>query len=142
MSKAVSARTRARELLVQAFYQMQITGHDLRELRRQFRERPEYLKVDQAYFDEVLSSVCADLPALEEAIGEFADRPVQQLDPVEKAILFIGYHELRDVIDVPYKVVINEAVNLARRYGAEDGHKFINALLDRASEQLRPVEHG
>jgi len=142
MSKAVSARTRARELLVQALYQMQITGHDVRELRRQFRERPEYLKVDQAYFDEGLAAVCADVPALEAALGEFADRPIEHLDPVERAILFIGYHELRDVIDVPYRVVINEAVNLAKRFGAEDGHKYINALLDRASEQLRPGEHS
>ena len=142
MSKAISARTRSRELLVQALYQMQIAGHDVRELRRQFRERPEYQKVDQKYFDAVLDSVCADVPSLEQALGEFADRPIGQLDPVEKAILFIGYHELREVMDFPYRVVINEAVNLAKRFGAEDGHKYINALLDRASAQLRPVEHS
>ena len=142
MSKAVSARTRSRELLVQALYQMQITGHDLGELRSQFLARPDYQKVDQDYFDELLEAICSDVPAIESAIDEYADRPVNQLDPVEKSILFVGYHELSTVIDVPYKVVINEAVNLAKRFGAVDSHKYINALLDRASAKLRTAEHN
>ena len=142
MSKAVSARTRARELLVQALYQMQIADHDHAELTRQFHDRPDYQKVDQAYFDEALAVICKDTSAFESALDEYADRAVAQLDPVEKAILFVGFHELQSRIDVPYKVVINEAVNLARRFGAEDGHKYINALLDRASEKLRAIEHG
>lgn len=141
MSKAVSARTRARELLVQALYQMQITGHDITELRSQFRDRSEYQRVDQDYFDKVLQAICADTGSIEAALDEYADRPIEQLDPVEKAILYIGYHELAALTDVPYKVVINEAVNLTKRFGAQDGHKYINALLDRASETLRPVEH-
>lgn len=142
MSKAVSARTRSRELLVQALYQMQITGHDLAELRSQFKARPDYRKVDQEYFDRLLAGICNDLPAIESGLDEYADRPVGQLDPVEKAILYVGYHELQTVADVPYKVVINEAVNLARRFGAVDGHKYVNALLDRASENLRATEHA
>ena len=141
-AKASGARTRARELLVQALYQMQITGHDRAELEKQFRERPEYAGVDQEYFDDALSSITRDTASLDSQLDELADRPMEQLDPVERAILYLGYYELQSVIAVPYKVVINEAVTLARRFGAEDGHKYINALLDRASETLRAVEHG
>lgn len=131
------ARTRARELIVQSLYQMQITGHDERELKAQFHERPEYQRVDQHYYDEVLGAVCRNLEALEQAIDEIADRPIAQLDPVERGILLLGFYELRSMPDVPYKVVINESVNLAKRFGAVDGHKYINALLDRAAAGLR-----
>ena len=132
------ARSRARELIVQSLYQMQITGHDVRELLSQFRERPDYERVDQEYFDEVLRAVCGERDELESRIDELADRPVAQLDPVERGILLLGFYELQSKIDVPYKVVINESVNLAKRFGAVDGHKYINALLDRAAEKLRP----
>ena len=139
MSKSDSqgARSRARELIVQSLYQMQIAGHDLAELRSQFHGRPDYQRVDQAYFDEVLGAVCQARDALVTRIGEFADRPVDQLDPVEKGILMLGFYELESRPDVPYKVIINESVNLAKRFGAVDGHKFINALLDRAAASLR-----
>lgn len=144
MSKgsATGARRRARELLVQALYQMQISGHDLRELRAQFKGRPEYARVDQQYFDAALTAICNNIDSIEEGIGAVADRPVEQLDPVEKGILMLGYHELHSLAEVPYRVVINEAVNLAKRFGAVDGHKYINALLDRLSKQLRPAEQN
>lgn len=131
-------RSRARELIVQSLYQMQIAGHDAAELKAQFHERPDYQRVDQSYYDEVLGAVIATQAELEKQIDELADRPVGQLDPIEKGILLLGFHELDARNDVPYKVVINEAVNLARRYGAVDGHKYINALLDKAAEKLRP----
>jgi len=140
--KKVSARTRARELLVQALYQMQITDHDSRELFSQFKVRDEYQRVDQDYFDDALSVICENLATLEEGIDEFADRPIEQLDPVERGILLLGYHELQSVPDVPFRVVINEAVMLARRFGAEDGHKYVNAVLDRASKKLRPEDRN
>jgi N utilization substance protein B len=131
------ARSRARELIVQTLYQMQIAGHDESELRSQFHARPDYQRVDQGYYDAVLGAVCGDLSALEEAIDQFADRPIAQLDPVERGILLLGFYELRSMPDIPYKVVINESVNLAKRFGAVDGHKYINALLDRAAASLR-----
>ena len=132
------ARSRARELIVQSLYQLQITGHDVTELKAQFHERPDYERVDQAYYDEVLSAVCETQTELEKNIDEFADRPVAQLDPVEKGILLLGFYELGSKPDVPFKVVINESVNLARKFGAADGHKYINALLDKAVVKLRP----
>jgi N utilization substance protein B len=136
-SDAKGARSRARELIVQSLYQMQISGHDEDELKRQFRDRAEYARVDQAYFDDVLGAVCRTRAELEAGIDAIADRPLAQLDPVEKGILLLGFYELQSKPDVPYKVVINESVNLAKRYGAVDGHKYINAVLDRAAEMLR-----
>lgn len=140
MSKAPGRRGRARELLVQALYQMQLAGHDYQELLRQFRERPEYGRVEQSFFDEVLEGVCERQAELEAAIAKYADRPLAQLDPVERGILLLGVFELMDRVDVPFRVVINEAVNLSKRFGAADGHKYINALLDRAAPALRPAE--
>ena len=139
MSKSASpgARSRARELIVQALYQMQITGHDVAELADQFHERPDYQRVDKAYFDELLSGILQHSAALEESIDGLLDRPIAQLDPVEKGILLLGFYELRSMPDVPFKVVINESVNLAKRFGAVDGHKYINAVLDRAVKQFR-----
>ncbi len=140
-SGGAGARTRARELLVQALYQMRITGHGLSELEAQFRERDEYERVDQAFFDAALSDIVKQTASYLEDLAVFADRPVEQLDPVETGILLLGYHELAAMPEVPYRVVINEAVNLAKRFGAEDGHKYVNAMLDKASTTLRAAEH-
>ena len=140
MSKTAQSggRSRARDLIVQTLYQRQITGHDVVELLRQFHDRPDYDRVDQHYYDEVLKAICENTEAIEKGIDEIADRPLSQLDPVERAILLLGFYELQSKPDVPYKVVINEPVNLAKRFGAVDGHKYINALLDRAVTTLRP----
>ena len=138
--QSTGARTRARELLLQALYQKQIAGHDCPELLSQFREQVAYERVDQEYFDELLREICKTQTALEKSIGELIDRPLEQLDPVELGILLIGVYELRSRIDIPYRVVINECVNLARRFGAIDGHKYINACLDAAAQSLREIE--
>ena len=142
MNSATStgARTRARELLLQALYQKQIAGHDHRELLSQFREQVAYQRVDQAFFEELLVAICEHQEALESTIDSLIDRPLDQLDPVELGILLIGVYELRSRIDIPYRVVINECVNLARRFGASDSHKYINACLDAAAQSLREIE--
>jgi N utilization substance protein B len=142
MSKTESpgARSRARDLIVQSLYQVQITGHDVVELLRQFHDRPDYENVDQAYYDEAIKTICGNRDSIENLIDEYADRPLAQLDPVERAILLLGFYELQSRPDVPYKVVINESVNLAKRFGAVDGHKYINALLDKAVKSLRPTK--
>jgi N utilization substance protein B len=140
MAKAAQtgARSRAREMIVQSLYQMQITGTEESELLSQFRDRPDYARVDQKYFDEVLSAICRNTEELEKSIDKFADRPLSQLDPVERGILLLGVYELKEKPDVPFKVVINESVNIAKRFGAIDGYKYINALLDRAVKEFRP----
>jgi N utilization substance protein B len=142
MTKAGStgARTRARELLVQALYQMQLAGHSSSELLEQFHLQAAYQRVDQEYFDEALPLIIKSQSALESTIDDLIDRPLEQLDPVERAVLLIGVFELQSRIDVPYKVVINEGVNLAKRFGALDGYKYINACLDAAAQSLRSTE--
>ena len=134
------ARTRARELMLQALYQKQIAGHDCAELLSQFKTQKAYERVDQEYFDEALPVICKGQDEFESLIADVIDRPMEQLDPVELATLLIGVYELRDRIEIPYRVVINEGVNLSKRFGAIDGHKYINACLDNAAHSLREVE--
>ena len=134
------ARTRARELMVQALYQKQIAGHSTSELVAQYQADTAYARVDQEFFDELFPATSNGQEEIEKKIDELIDRPLVQLDPIELSILLIGVHELANRIDTPYKVVINEAVNLARRFGATDGHKYINACLDLAAQSLRTIE--
>ncbi len=134
------ARTRARELMVQALYQKQIAGHTTTELLAQYREDAAYARVDQEFFEELFPAISNSQQAIEEKIDSLIDRPLEQLDPIELSILLIGVHELEARIDIPYRVVINEGVNLAKRFGSTDGHKYINACLDVAAQSLREVE--
>ena len=136
------ARTRSRELVLQALYQQQIAGHELSELLEQFREQTAYQRVDQEHFEEMLSEICKSADDLDKAIDDVIDRPLDQLDPVERGVLLIGVYELKERIDVPYRVVINEGVNLAKRFGSIDGHKYINACLDNAAQSYRQIEIG
>jgi len=126
--------------MLQALYQKQIAGHSIAELLAQFHEQVAYERVDQEFFDEELPAICAVQDKLEETIDKYIDRPLDQLDPVELGILLIGTYELELRTDVPYKVVINECVNLAKRFGSVDGHKYINACLDVAARSLREAE--
>lgn len=138
--ESTGARTRARELLLQALYQKQIAGHEHGELLGQFREQVAYERVDQEFFDELLKAICNSQETLEKSIDKVIDRPLEQLDPVELGILLIGVYELESRIDVPYRVVINEGVNLAKRFGSLDGHKYINACLDAGAQSIRATE--
>jgi N utilization substance protein B len=139
-AKGSGARTRARELMVQALYQKQIASHSTSELVSQFHEQVAYERVDQPYFDEQFPAISDSQDELEKKIDDLIDRPLEQLDPVERAILLIGVYELESRIDVPYRVVINECVNLAKRFGSIEGHKYINACLDLAAKSYRETE--
>jgi N utilization substance protein B len=121
-------------------YQAQISGTPGDELLAQFRDRREYERVDPDYFAELLGELVSAADDLDADIAELADRPFEQLDPVEIAVLRVGLIELRSHPEVPYRVVINEGVDLARRFGAEDGHKYVNAILDRAARKHRAAE--
>lgn len=138
--ESTGARTRARELLLQALYQKQIAGHECPELLSQFREQVAYERVDQEFFEELLPAICGTQAEIETSIGRLIDRPLEQLDPVELGILLIGVYELESRIDIPYRVVINEGINLAKRFGSIDGHKYINACLDAGAQSLRASE--
>ena len=139
-AKGAGARTRARELMVQALYQKQIAGHTTSDLVSQFHEQVAYERVDQVFFNEQFPAISDSQGELEKKIDELIDRPLEQLDPVELAILLIGVYELESRIDVPYRVVINECVNLAKRFGSIEGHKYINACLDVAAKSFRETE--
>jgi transcription antitermination protein NusB len=134
----LKARRRAREFLLQALYQHQMTGHDAAELLRQFAERDNFANADQLYFNELLARVIELSDGLNRRIGEFATRGEDQLDPVARAILWISLLELAERPDVPVRVVINEAIEMSKRFGPTDSHKFVNALLDRARHTVRP----
>jgi transcription antitermination protein NusB len=134
------ARSLSRRLVLQALYQWQMTGQSFPELRNQYTSDEGFAEVDPEYFQQLLQGVVEDSAALDGMIGEWLDRPVAQLDPVEHAVLLIGVEELRAHVEVPYKVVLNECVELTKKFGATDGHKFINAVLDRAARQLRAAE--
>jgi N utilization substance protein B len=125
---------------VQALYQKQIAGHTTSELIAQNRDDTAYQRVDQEFFEELFPQISDGQENLEKKIDDLIDRPLEQLDPIELSILMIGVHELETRIDIPYKVVINESVNLAKRFGALDGHKYINACLDVAAKSLREIE--
>ncbi|MCC5795424.1 MAG: transcription antitermination factor NusB [Chromatiales bacterium] len=135
---AVSGRRGARRLLVQALYQHQVGGHERAELAAQFRERAEAQGIDTQYFDSLLGEATRYRPELDALIAQAAARPAERVDPVERAILWLGIAELRSQADVPTRVIINEAIELAKSFGGPESHRFINAVLDDASARLRP----
>jgi len=135
---AVTGRHGSRRLLVQALYQRQLAGHSAEELVAQFSSEKDFEKMDVEFFRRLLGEILADTAALDVLIAGDADRPVGQLDPVEHGILWLGLTELRAHPEIPLKVVITEAVQLAKEFGATDGHRYINALLDRLAPKLRP----
>ncbi|MEL7448786.1 MAG: transcription antitermination factor NusB [Pseudomonadota bacterium] len=134
------ARGRARQRIVQALYQWQIAGQSASEITAQFRDSPEHEGADDEYFGTILAEVLRAHEELDEELATYLDRPADQLDPVERAVLLMGLCELKTRIDIPYRVVLNEGVTLARRFGAQDGQKFVNAVLDKAAERWRSVE--
>lgn len=138
--RGTRARSVARKLAMQALYQWQLNGQPVADVTRQFLESDESGGVDREYFTELIKGCIDDRERIQLAIAPFIDRPLDQLDPVETAILMIGVFELRSRVDVPYRVVINEAVDLCKRFGATDAHKYINAVLDRASREFRSAE--
>jgi len=130
-------RRGTRRMLVQALYQHQMTGHSGDELIAQYSATTEFRRVNRDYFEALLDKVLSDTEALDALLSDFADRPADQLDPIERAILWVGVTELQHYADVPASVVINEAIELCKTFGAEDGHRFVNAVLDKAATALQ-----
>lgn len=136
---AATGRHGSRRLLVQALYQHLLADHGADELVQQFSEEKDFEKVDTHYFKELLGKILANTNSLDALIATQADRPVTQLDPVEHGILWLGLAELQHHPEVPLQVVINEAVRLAKEFGAQDGHRYINGLLDRLAVRIQAV---
>lgn len=136
------ARSLARRLALQALYQLQINPRSWQDTHQQFDLDPEAQRVDRDYFRALLSAIGPNRESLDLQLAPFCEIPPHELDPVEHAVLWLGFHELEAHPELPYRVALTEAVMLAKQFGATDGHKFVNAVLDRAAKQLRPVEYG
>jgi transcription antitermination protein NusB len=136
------ARSLARRLAVQALYQLQINPRSWEDTQQQYVADPESERADLSYFRELLAAIAPNREALDSRLAGLCEIPPAELDPIEHAVLWLGLHELESCPELPYRVALAEAVQLAKQFGATDGHKFVNAVLDRAARDLRPHEYG
>ena len=141
MANSGSSRHRARESVLQGLYERQLSGNSVDEVRARLVADPSFANADRAYFDELWSGVSAESEALIRTVAATIDRPVAQLSPVERAVLVIGAWELKHRTEIPYRVVIDESIELAKSYGGIDGHKFVNGVLDKLAPRLRSAEN-
>lgn len=135
-----SPRRKARELAVQAIYSWQISQNSVTDIEVNFLTDNSKRRFDIEYFQQLLRGVTEKVSQLDEAISPHVDRPLEDVDHVEKAILRVAIYELMDCKDVPYRVVINEAIELAKSFAADDSHKFVNGVLDKVVKLVRPQE--
>jgi N utilization substance protein B len=140
MANSGGSRHRARECVLQGLYERQLSGNTADAVRARLVGDPSFAKADGAYFDELWSGVNAEGDALIRVVAATIDRPVAQLSPVERAVLVIGTWELKHRTEIPYRVVIDESIELAKSYGGTDGHKFVNGVLDKLAPSLRAAE--
>ena len=137
------ARVRARRTAVQALYQWEMTHRPVEQIISEFEsDREELKKADKAYFRELLSGVSEHRDAIEAQLAASMSRPVQQLDPVERAILSLSMYELMFRPELPWRVVVNESVELSKMFGAEQSHRFVNGVMDAAARRVRSAETG
>ncbi len=137
-----ASRRKARHYALQALYQWQMAAQPLNAIEAQFQTDYDMQHVDKAFFHELLHNIPAKLGELQAAFEPHLDRSIDDLDPIELCLLRMGSYELLCRIDVPYKVAINETVNLAKRFGATDGYRYINGVLDRVAAAAREIEVG
>jgi N utilization substance protein B len=137
-----TSRRRAREFALQGLYQWQLAGGDPAAIARELGDARGFDKIDAAYFRLLLEGTVAAAPELERALAPHLDREYSRLSPVERAILLLAGYELAHQPDVPWRAVINEAVELAKEYGGTDGYKYVNGVLDKLAPRLRPSEQA
>jgi N utilization substance protein B len=135
-----SPRRKARELAVQATYSWQVSQNPVKDIEVNFIAENSKRRFDIEYFQLLLRGVTANVSEIDAAISPYVDRPLDDIDQVEKAILRVAVFELKDCTDVPYRVVINEAIELAKLFAADDSHKFVNGVLDKTVKLIRPQE--
>lgn len=135
-----SGRRRAREFALQGVYQWLLSSAEPGEVHAHIADTPGFDKSDRAHFDALLHGVIRDAETLRATFAPFIDRPAQELSPVEHGVLLLGTYELMHQVEVPYRVVINEAVELAKAFGGTDGFKYVNGVLDKVAGAVRPAE--
>ncbi len=138
--KTSQNRRKSRELVLKAVYRGMINAGEIKQIILDAQDDPEYTKADEAYFKHLLEGVTGKINELDQKISTFIDRKLKELSPVEHAILRIASFELMFDMSIPYRVAINEGVELAKLYGGVDGHKYINGVLDKVAENVRPQE--
>jgi N utilization substance protein B len=136
------ARSLARRLALQALYQIQINPRSWTDTVQQYAADPEADRVDLDYFRALIAAIAPNREALDSRLARLCEIPPPELDPIEHAVLWLGLHELESCPELPYRVALAEAVQLTKQFGATDGYKFVNAVLDRAAQELRPHEYG
>ncbi|HME40901.1 MAG TPA: transcription antitermination factor NusB [Steroidobacteraceae bacterium] len=136
------ARSLARRLALQALYQLQLNPRPWADTQLEFAADPESDRADLDYFRELIAAIAPNCEAFDSRLARLCEIPPAELDPIEHAVLWLGLHELESCPELPYRVALAEAVQLAKQFGATDGHKFVNAVLDRAARELRPHEYG
>ena len=138
----VAPRTQSRRVALQALYVWEMTNEEPIVIIKNFNEEGMLTDLDFELFKELLTQISDQAVSLDELYSSYLDRSVSMIDPVERAIMRIGSYELQVKPEIPYKVIINECVELTKRFGAEEGHKFVNGILDKVAKQLRPLEFG
>ncbi len=138
--KAGRNRRLSRELVLKGLYQQFLSGNGTKEILRDLEEDGAYAHADQTYCASLMNGVVENLQGVNDKIANFVDRKLSELSPIEHAILCIATYELAFDSNIPYRVAINEAIELAKRYGGADGHKYVNGVLDRLAAELRPLE--
>jgi N utilization substance protein B len=139
-SQPKSARRRSREFALQGLYEWLVARGPVAEVAAHIREQDDFDKCDAVHFDALLQGCVAQADALDALLGRHGDRKTALLSPVEHAVLMIGTYELLNCLDIPYRVAINEAVELAKSFGGTDGHKYVNGVLDKCAAEARPTE--
>lgn len=138
--QSIGGKRRARKLALQALYQWLMSGHELCEIETQFRIANNMAKVDTDYFCRILYGVPEHVSSLEESFTPFLDRPVNGLNPVELTVLRLGAYELVHCPEIPYRVILDESVSLAKEFGSQEGHRYVNGVLNNLAKQVRSVE--
>ena len=137
---SAGSRSLSREFALRALYAQHLSGQDEVDMAAHVREDKDFAKANMAYFESLFHGVLTEGADLELKLAPHLDRPINELSPIERGILLIGAHELANCPDVPYRVAINEAVELAKKYGGTDGHKYVNGVLDKLAKLMRPNE--
>ena len=135
-----AARSRSRRRALQAVYAWQLSSTPVEKVLEQFSSEQDMEIADLAYFEDLVRGVIKGHKELDQSLSMYVDRPMEQVDPIERAVLRLAAFELRDRLDVPYRVIINEAIEIAKRFGSDHGHTYVNGVLDQAAGQWRSVE--
>ena len=138
--KLVNNRRKSRELVMKSIYRGIINQFDINQIKKDIKDDPDYLKADEVFYQNLFDGVMSNMDQLNSEISNFIDRPIEKLSPIEHSILCISIYELIYDKAIPYKVAINEGVELAKTFGGIEGYKYINGVLDKVAEKRRPLE--